>query len=302
MKNIRPLLGVFATTAIALAQATAWADSAINIANNYNTGANVSYDDNGSGLAPIVTAILSAPHGSIYNPGATLDGYTYNNWSYFAADTTGSLDLFYSSSAAGPLAHYGTPKVGDTITALGIWSPFSGIAEVANGTGTAQPIDVTGPFSMGNTPYNPTPVITTIPVINVGTNGRGISLSGLSGTLLQLNGVTISGVTTNGVSTGGNWAFHQNNTGTISDGTHSMTMFLWASSYSTCGMIAASGGPIPTGLVNMTGFISDFYNTATSSIVPEFVPISIVPEPVTMSLCGFGAVFGWFCYRLRKKG
>ena len=282
MKNIRPLLSVLVTATVALAQATALADSAANIL-NYATGTAVTYDDYGlGGSYPVVTTILTRP--------GTLDGYTYGNWSYFAADTTGSLDLFYASS----LVPGYTPAVGDTLVVSGNYSPYSGIPEIANST--THPISVTY-GSSGNTPYSTVPVVTTIPTINVGTNGHAVSQSGLSGTLLQLNKVTISGL-------GANYTVHANMTGAITDpSNNSMTLYLWASSYSTCGAIAASGGLVPTGQVDMTGFVSDFYSTVTSSIVAEFVPTSIteIPEPVAMNLCGLGAALAWVCYRLRKK-
>jgi hypothetical protein len=307
MKNIRPLLSVLVTATVALAQATALADSAANI-QTYASGSAATYDDNGSGNYPIVTAILSAPHGTVYNPGATLDGYTYNNWAYLAADTTGSLDMFYSSTAAGPAANYPTlPKVGDTILVQGTYSPFDGIPEIENGT--AQAINVYGPGSQGNAPYPPgAPVRTTIPVINVGTTlpaGGGVNASGLAGTLLELDNVTISGA-------GTTWAVHANTTATITDqSANSMVLYLWASSYSTAGAIAVggitapdpTGAAVPTGLVDMTGFVDDFYSTVTLTTEAEFVPISItqVPEPSAMVLCGLGFALAGVGYRLRKK-
>jgi hypothetical protein len=291
MKSIRPLLSVLVTASVVLAQATALADTAANI-QKYPLNAAVTYDDNGSGNYPVVSAILSAPQ--------SLDGYTYGNWSYLAQDTTGSLDLFYSST----LVPGYTPHLGDSMLVQGNYSPFSGIPEVANST--AHPISVTF-GSSGNPLYTAVPVLTTIPTINVGTNGYGLSLSGLGGQLLKLHNVTISGVsnaTSGSTSIIGNWAFHANNQGTVSDQSHNnMVMFLWASSYSACGAIAANSNAIPTGLVDMTGFISDFYSTVTSSITPEFVPtlITVVPEPATVGLCGLGAAAVWVSYRLRKK-
>ena len=290
MKNIRPLLSVLVTATVVLAQATARADSAVNIL-NYPVNAAVTYDDYASsGNYPVITAILSAPHNTVYNPGNTLDGYTNGNWSYLAQDTTGSLDLFYSSS----LATGYTPRVGDMNVYSGNYSPYSGIPEIANSA--THPISVTY-GSSGNAFYSPVPTVTTIPTINVGTNGHGISLSGLGGTLLELDNVKISGL-------GANYTFHANMTGTITDqSNNSMVLYLWCSSYTTCAAIAAAGGPVPTGLVDMEGFISDYYSTVTSSIVAEFVPISIteVPEPFAMHLCGVGAALAWVCYRLRKK-
>jgi hypothetical protein len=282
-KGAKKLLLVTAlVSAIALPGSNALADSAANIF-TYASGTAVVYDDNGSGNFPVITAILSAPSGSVYNPGATLDGYTYRNWSYLAADTTGSLDMFYSSS----LVTGYTPTVGDTILVQGNYSPFDGIPEIGNST--AHPISVTF-GSSGNPFYSPSPVLTTIPTINVGTNSYGLSQSGLGGQLLQLNNVTISGVsnaTAGSTTILANWATHANNQGAITDqGGHSMIMYLWASSYSTAGAIAAGGGPIPTGLVDMTGFVS-VYNS-----IAEFTPTSIspVPEPGTLALSGMGGL------------
>lgn len=292
MKNIRLLLSAVVTVSVAMTQATARADSASTIL-TFPTGSGANWDDAG-GNFPIINAILSAPSGSIYNPGTSLDGYTNRNWSFLAQDPTGSLDVFYSSSLASGFTPSGyVPHVGDSIAVQGTYSPFSGIPEIANST--AHPLSIQ--YGSSGNPFA-SPVLTTIPTINVGTNGGGISLSGLGGTLLQLKGVTISG-------TAANWGVHTNVTGTITDlSGHSMTMFLWASSYSTCEAIAAAGGPVPTGYVDMTGFLSDFYNSTLNGgqIVAEFVPISIVPEPgLALNLCGLGAAAAWVCYRARKK-
>ena len=292
------MLAASLASAIGLSGSDALADDAATI-ETYASGTGVTYDGGGVNY-PIVTAILSAPHGSVYNPGATLDGYTYNNWSYLAADPSGSIDLFYSSSLSEP---YSSPTVGDTIVVEslsggpgGAYSPFDGIPEIANSS--SYPLTIQGPGSSGNSPYNPTPALTTIPTINVGTTlpaGGGINASGLAGTLLQLNNVTISGA-------GTTWATHANTTATITDqSANSMVLYLWASSYSTDGAIAVggitapdpSGAPVPTGLVDMTGFVDDFYSSSTGITEAEFVPVSItsvVPEPTTLCLCGAGAL------------
>jgi hypothetical protein len=156
------------------------------------------------------------------------------------------------------------------------------------------------------------PALTSIPTINVGTtgaNGTGVNSSGLAGTLIELNNVTISDVFNQTAGTSStfisNWATHANNQGIITDGSgNSMVMYLWASSYSTCGAIAAAGGAIPTGSVDMSGFVDDFYTSSTGVTEAEFIPTSIVsvPEPGEMSLCAFGsALAGLFCYRFRKQ-
>jgi len=290
------MLAASLASAMAVSSSNVFADTAATI-QTYPINTGVTYDGNGN--YPIVTAILSAPHGSVYNPGATLDGYTYNNWSYLAADPSGSIDLFYSSSLSEP---YSSPTVGDTIIvqslsggAGGNYSPFDGIPEIANSS--ANPLTIQGPGSSGNAPYNPVPSLTTIPIINVGTTlpaGGGVNSSGLAGTLIQLNNVTISGA-------GSTWAVHANTTATITDGSgNSMVMFLWASSYSTCGAIAVggitapdpTGAPVPTGPVNMTGFVDDFYSSSTGITEAEFVPTSItsVPEPTGLAMFGVGGL------------
>jgi hypothetical protein len=283
------LLASSATIAVISIGINAMADSAATI-ETYANNTGVTYDDNGTGNYPVVTAVLSRP--------GTGDGYTYKNWSYLAADTTGSIDLFYASSLTQP---YSPPTVGDTILVQGNYSPFDGIPEIANSG--ANPLTINGPGSSGNAPYAPgAPVLTTIPTINVGTslpNGGGINTSGLAGYLLTLDDVTISGA-------GANWLTHANVTGAITDGSgNSMVMFLWASSYSSCGAIAASGGAVPTGSVDMTGFVDDFYNSSTGVTEAEFVPTSItaVPEPVAMPFLGGGLalVAGVFGSRLRRK-
>jgi hypothetical protein len=286
MKNIRPTLAILATATVALTQATAWADSAADI-QGYAANTAATFDDNGTGNYPVVSAILSAPNA------VAVDGYTYTSWAYFAQDTTASLDIFYKSSL---IPGY-TPTVGDNILVQGTYSPFDGIPELE--TGTAQAIHVTYGGG-GNSLYFAQPAVTTIPTINVGFTGpagTGLNASGLAGQLLQLNNVTISGA-------GANWATHANVTATITDpSNNSMVMYLWASSYSTCAAIANGGGAVPTGPVDMTGFVDDFYNTSTLTSEAEFVPTSItalsVPEPTTLGLIGLG--LAGVCYRLRKK-
>lgn len=274
--------------ALAVSQVSALADSAADI-ETYPLNTAATYDDNGTGNYPIITTILSQP--------GTLDGYTYANYSYLVADTTGSLDIFYSHTLAGPASSYPTPTVGDSLYITGNYSPFDGIPEIANST--ANPLTITGPISSGNTPYNPTPALTTIPAVNVGTNAYGINSSGFAGTLVQLDNVTISGA-------GTTWAYHANTTATVSDGSgNSMTLFLWASSYSSCGLIATDNGAdptggalVPTGLVDMTGFVDDFGNSA------EFVPTSIeavsAPEPSSIALAVTGGVGLLLGLRRRK--
>ena len=282
MKNIRPFpTTILATATVALALTTARADTAANI-QTYANNSGATYD--GGGYFPIITAILTAPVGS-------LDGYTYNNWAFLAQDPTGSLDMFYANSLTTGSAWIGlggtpgyTPHVGDAIVVQGNYTPFDGIPEIGNSSN--NPVAVTY-SSSGNPFYTPSPTVTTISTINVGTNAYGLNASGLAGTYLTLKNVTIG--------TNGNFPIHANLSTTISDGANSMTAFFWASSYSTIG--AMGGTPIPQGLVNITGFVDDFGNTA------EFVPISVtaVPEPTAVGLGGLAAALAWASCRLRKK-
>ena len=61
-------------------------------------------------------------------------------------------------------------------------------------------------------------------------------------------------------------------------GQNPLTLYQWASSYSTAG--ALGGTPVPTGAVNIVGMVNLFQGT------PEFIPFSItpVPEPASIGL------------------
>ena len=90
-----------------------------------------------------------------------------------------------------------------------------------------------------------------------------------AGYMLELDNVTIGGIS---------GAFGVANlTGTITDsGSNSMTLYYWPTSYSVANA-NLFGQAIPTGPVNMTGFVS-VYNS-----VAEFTPmtVTVVPEPGT---------------------
>ena len=94
----------------------------------------------------------------------------------------------------------------------------------------------------------------------------------------------------------GNFASHANVTLYAKDaGGNIMEVYDWASSYSTAG--ALGGTPEPTGLVNITGFVSQ-----SGTFSPEMTPISITPapEPTTFGLCGAGGLLA-LIFRLRRK-
>jgi hypothetical protein len=81
---------------------------------------------------------------------------------------------------------------------------------------------------------------------------------------LELHNVEFSGA-------GGNFPTHANGTYTVTDlsGNNPLTLFQWASSYSTAGTLG--GTPVPTGPVDIYGIVDIFDGT------PEFVPFSITP-------------------------
>ena len=179
------------------------------------------------------------------------------------------------------------------MSVTGSYSPFDSIPEVGKPVTTVQ--------SQGNSYL--APQVATISQLNVpqdavglaGDNGSGSpGAYGYAGYYIQLNNVTIVGAS-------GNFATHANYTGTISDGTGSMIMFLWASSYITCAQYG--GQPIPTGAVDMDGFV-DYFTSSTGPGEAEFVPTSItavVPEPSALNLCGAGSALAYVVSRLRKK-
>ncbi len=203
-----------------------------------------------------------------------------------APDSTGSLDIFYNSSVSTYV-----PTLGDGLSVTGTWSPFDGIPEVEN-SGAVQALSITKESS-GNSYSGP--MLTTIPAINVTSEtATGVINTSGAGYYLQLNNITIG-------NTSGNPDFptHANASYTLTDpSANSMIMFFWASSYATDG--ALGGTLIPTGPVNMDGFV-DFFAASSEA---EFVATSItpVPEPSALSLCGgIGSLLAWVGYRLRKK-
>jgi PEP-CTERM motif len=220
----------------------------------------------GSGDSAVITNILSQPGSG--------DGYTYTNWSFLVNDGTGSLDVFGHL----PTGSTYTPTVGDAITAQGTYSPFDSIPEV----GTLTSISAN---SNGN-PV-PSPVVTTVPTLSAITP----TSYNLLGEYLEVDNAYFTGTTATTFPTHANLNF------TLSDGgtgaNDSVTGFYWPSSYSSDDVYA--GTTIPTGPVNVQGFVDIFSGAA------EFVPISItaVPEPASVGLVATGALF--MLTRRRRK-
>lgn len=270
MKTHNLLTGLIASAAV-LSASNALASDASTIF-GLSSGTAVTYD-NASGAYPVISAILSQP--------GTLDGYTYSSWSILAADSTGSLDLF----GALPSGTSFTPAAGQAISVSGTYSPFHQIPEI--GTLTALSL-----ISSGNA-VSPPGVYT---ILTLTASGTGPIPQSIAGQLVTLDNVSLYTDSAATIPVSGNFATHANVALYAKDaGGNIMEIYDWASSYSTCG--ALGGTPIPTGLVDITGFVSQ-----SSTFPPELTPYSItsVPEPATLSLCGAGGLL-MLVSRLRRK-
>jgi len=268
------LTGLIASTVV-LSASNALADSAVNI-EGYTSGTAATYD-NASGAYPVITAVLSQP--------GTLDGYTYRTWAILAADSTGSLDLYGALNT--PALGF-TPAVGDAISFTGTYSPYHQIPELATNATTTMSL-----FSTGNAVSSPG--VYTIPTLIA--SGTGTIPQSIAGHLVTLDNVSLYTDAAATIPVSGNFAIGNNVTLYAKDaGGNIMEVYDWASSYSTCG--ALGGTPEPTGLVDITGFVS-----LSSTFPPELTPFSItqvVPEPTALSLCGAGGLLA-LIFRLRRK-
>ncbi len=252
------VLSAFLALICALA-GSAMAESVNSIETTGGTGT-VRTLDNGA----VITTILSQP--------GSFNGKTYTSWSVLANDGTGSMDVF------GTMPGGYTPTVGDAITATGTYSPYHQIPEL----GTVTSIVAN---SSGNAV--PSPTVTTIPAINVPTLPFSVA-----GYMLELDNVTISGET-------GNFGITNSPAGAmITDGSgNSMTFYYWPTSYSTAN-VNLFGKAVPTGPVDMTGFVSVYNGVA------EFSPMNItapVPEPSTLVLLAAGGACALALRSLRRR-
>jgi hypothetical protein len=266
---IKLLTATAVASAIGMVGSTAMASNIASIETQANNStASITSD-------PVIEAILSQP--------GTFDGKTYTGWSYLVQDSSGSLDIFYSSTASSYV-----PVVGNAVSISGNFSPFDGIPEVDNST--ANPLSIST-VSTGNAVA---PSIATIPQVNVTSEtANDIINTPYAGYYVQLDNVTISGAGGLFPTAGANASY------TLTDtSNNSMVMFFWTTSYSTDG--AMGGTTIPSGEVDVDGFVDYFAGSSES----EFVATSItpVPEPGSMALYGVGSVLaGLFSYRFRKQ-
>jgi hypothetical protein len=230
----------------------------------------------------VVQAILSAP--------GSVNGRTYSSYAILTNDGTGSLDLF------GTLPAGYVPAVGDAVSAAGTYSPFHQIPENGTITSLTQ-------VSTGNALA---PITTaTIPQMNQATMPLGgppvPGGSAVGEYLFNVNNVTLSTNPGSGgsVLTPGMTFPNTNLDFLMTDSSsNSMVFFYWPTSYS---MVNANlfGQTVPTGPVDMTGFVSVFGTGASAT--PEFTPISItaVPEPASLGLLGIGGAM--LLVRKRRK-
>lgn len=224
------------------------------------TGTPATYD-NASGAYPVITAVLSQP--------GALDGYTYSTWSFLAQDSSGSIDLY----GALPSGSTYVPTVGDAISVSGTYSPYHQIPEMGTMTSISQ-------ISPGNPVAAPT--VYTIPQL---TSSTTIPQS-QAGYLLALDNVSLYSDSAATIPVSGNFATHANTALYARDsGGNIMEIYVWASSYSVDG--ALGGTPIPTGNVDITGFVSQ-----SGTFPAEITPLSItaVPEPTSFALFGAGGL------------
>jgi len=234
--------------------------------------------------SPVITAIYSAPIG-------LSDGYTYSKWAVYANDGSsapavgtntygGSVDIF---GALNTNAY--TPVVGDKINipSGATWSPFDGIPEVSATTAT-----VINKVSSGN-PV-PSPTLVTIPqVLALAPLATNYNIVGYP---LALDNVEFSSIPVSGI-----FPVHANLDINLTDGTNTLEGFYWPSSYSAEDIYA--GTTVPTGPVDVTGFLSEF-GTGTAAVL-QFTPITItsVPEPTSLSMLALGGI-GLIRRRARK--
>jgi len=283
----------------------AWDIEATTPGNTYG----VTYDGNGDGVnnQAIVTALVGVP--------TTLNARTYTTYIWFAADASGSLDI-YDNTASRPTS---TLAVGDVVSVTGRYSPFSSVPEL-EGPITAASYGLTGqtPLTPGGLPPVLTiPLITANPgnTLNTGvlaeggspespSPGNGVGDADVAGYYLEVQDVWIGGG-------GANWNVYPqagNVAYTITDQVgNTMTMYYYITSYERCSMLMSNS--VGIGTVDIYGFVDSFLTTTTvgSTIISnygdELVPMAIVqvPEPSSFLLAGVGLLSVLAVIRRRRS-
>ena len=246
-----------------------------------------------------ITAILSQP-GPVNGIGGTGSSVVYTN-AIYVTDGTGGMDLYGNFPASSKF----TPAVGMTISVTGEYAPYHEIPELENMTGIAvtgnsaySPYTPSSSFTLANTAAGFTSPAFTLtstaaganwalaqPVTVAGLtndiNNNSITVSGgsggtstvlpndLCGYLVTLDNVKIVGAGPAGATFG--------TANSPSPGSYvvdpvtgaQMVFYYWPTSYSVANANIANM-KIPTGLVNVTGFVSAYGNgpapTSPSSI------------------------------------
>ena len=269
--------------AVVVSGVRVYADDAYDIY-TYAPSQFLSYDNlaglDSAGGYPVITAIASMP--------STYGGHFFNGYTAMAQDQTGSLVLFISPAGLTNLTHNAsqTLAVGMGVNVGGTYQPYHQIPEVGFFTTPSS-----GHYFHVTSTLNslPTPPVTTVSHINVATLPQD-----MNGYYMELENVTISGSTGSYSSVFPGYLSNiAAESYTVTDNTGSMTMFDWTTSYSGCS--ALGGTPVPTGPVDIYGFIS--YNTGGPA---EFSPLVIVPEPSTIVLAGLGLA-GLLAIRRRSR-
>jgi fibronectin-binding autotransporter adhesin len=243
------------------------------LAQNYETISwlqqNGAYESTQYTTTGVITAVLSKP-GAVNGIGGTGSSVVYTN-AYYVQDATGGIDMY----GALPHGDAYTPTVGDVISVTGQYAPFHDFPEMATFTAVSK----VGTASV------PAPSVLTIPyILSDYNNGSGDILGSnppnttilpndLSGMMITLNNVKISGAGTPGTLFGTANSPSPGAFATDSSG-NQIGFYYWPTSYSTANQNLANV-PIPSGYVDMTGFLSLYGN----SQVPEFTPTSLTLSP-----------------------
>ena len=205
--------------------------------------------------SPVITAIASR------GGGYTVNGYTYNYWGIFVQDATGALALYGTlpSDTTEP-----NPAGGDVVNAVGTFSPFHQIPEIGSMSSLTR-------ISGGNSV--PTPPVFTIPQLTA----SGTIPQNQAGYVLQLQNVTIyadSGAT---IPASGNFPNGDTTYYVKDSGGNIMAMYFWVTSYSADGDMI--GTAIPTGPVNITGFVEVY-----PGLPAEIIPLAFTPAGPSYSI------------------
>jgi hypothetical protein len=232
--------------------------------------------DSASGAYPVITAIGSQP--------GTFGAYSFTKWAIFSQDSSGAGDI-YSALPAGP---YTSPTVGDAISAVGTYSPYSQIPEIS-------PVTSITLQSSGNTV--PTPNQYSVEQLSPGTIAQS-----MQGYVLTLTNVMLWANAGATIAPSGNFPTGKGNTTLYAedDALNTLEVYVWASSYSVDA--AWAGTPQPTGGAGNYYDITGIVDNSNVNYPAEMVPFSItlIPEPTTIALVGTG-LLGMFLIRRRRR-